>query len=206
VAASRGNLLFFLDGDDLFLPRHLLVCLAALADPAMAFVKTGVRLADPVHPDWKPRIEHSVVLNLCVRRQCHDAVGGFPDYHLFSRDGDGFRHVSDLFYKFEDMHYNQLVTKLFAGVRVVEETVEYVRYPGNSFDRQYEKFRQPFGTYPEDRSPEDLFRLGLCEAVCERRLAELRGRFVDASPATFANGQPPKPEVAGKYRNLAPTA
>jgi hypothetical protein len=36
-----------------------------------------VALADPVHPDWKERIEHSIVINLCVRRACHYALGGF---------------------------------------------------------------------------------------------------------------------------------
>jgi glycosyltransferase involved in cell wall biosynthesis len=177
VAASQGDLLFFLDGDDLFLPRHLLVCLSTLADPHMQFVKTGVHLADPVHPDWKPRIQHSIVLNLCVRRHCHDAIGGFPDYHLFVRDGNAYRHVSDLFYKFEDMHYNQLVTTVFAGVRVVEETVEYVRYPDNSLDRQYEKFCRPFRASPENRSLDERLRLALCEAICEHRLAEAGATF-----------------------------
>ena len=53
AAAGRGEILFFLDGDDLFLPDHLILCRRALLDePTLDFVKTGVRLADPVHPDW----------------------------------------------------------------------------------------------------------------------------------------------------------
>src|SRR5262249_45514767 len=60
VAAAQGTLLFFLDGDDLFLPEHLAACYKLLSDPAVDFVKTGVRLADPVHADWRPRIENSI--------------------------------------------------------------------------------------------------------------------------------------------------
>jgi glycosyltransferase involved in cell wall biosynthesis len=167
AAAASGELLFFLDGDDLFLPEHVHRCCAALADPALCFVKTGVQLADPVHPDWRPRIEHSVVINLCLRRRCHVAVGGFPDFHLFLREGDAFRPVADIFFKLEDQFYNELVCSLFPGLRVAVETVEHVRYPGNSFDRQYEKFRRPFGEYREERSPGYRVRLRLAEALLE---------------------------------------
>jgi glycosyltransferase involved in cell wall biosynthesis len=97
VVAARGELLFFLDADDLYLPHHLHDCLREMADPAVGFVKTGVALADPVHPDWQVRIEHSVVINLCARRSCHAAIGGFLDYHLFVRDGDEMRHEADIF-------------------------------------------------------------------------------------------------------------
>jgi hypothetical protein len=171
AAAARGELLYFLDGDDLYLPEHLVVCYWALQfTPQAGFAKTGVVLADPVHPDWRPRIEGSVVLNLCVRRQCHEAVGGFPDYHLFVRHGDGFKHLSDIFYKFEDQFYNQLLAKRFTGVAVRRETVQYLRYPGNSYDRQYEKFRRPFGTYQADVEPEDRLRLRLGEAIIQECL------------------------------------
>jgi glycosyltransferase involved in cell wall biosynthesis len=173
VAASRGELLFFLDADDLYLPHHLHDCLREAADPAVAFVKTGVALADPVHPDWRQRIEHSVVINLCVRRACHAAVGGFLDYHLFVREGDEFRHEADVFWKYEDQYYTELLARLFRGVRVARETVQHLRYPGNGFDRQYEKFRRPFGVYREELTPEDRFRLRLCEVIVEHRLESL---------------------------------
>lgn len=174
VAASCGDVLFFLDGDDLYRPEHLAVCFQVLRESGAEFVKAGVHLADPVHPDWRPRIEHSVVLNLGVRRRCHEAVGGFPDDHLFAREGDGFRHVCDLFYKYEDMFYNELLASLFAGVRVNRETVEYLRHPGNSYDRQYEKFRRPFGAHPDGLSAEDRFRLRLGEVILHERLRRLR--------------------------------
>jgi glycosyltransferase involved in cell wall biosynthesis len=172
--ASSGSLLFFLDGDDLFFPDHLHRCCEALEDPKPNFIKTGVHLADPVHPDWKPRIEGSIVLNLCVRRHCHFYVGGFPDYHLFTRDDDRYEHATDVFYKFEDMYYNLLVTSLFTGYKLERETVQYVRYPGNSYDRQYEKFRQPIGAVKEHHSEEIRFRLRCCDLIFQEQLRRLR--------------------------------
>jgi glycosyltransferase involved in cell wall biosynthesis len=175
VTVSKGSLLFFLDGDDLFLPDHIYLCHQALEDANADFVKTGVRLADPVHPDWNPRIEGSIVLNLCVRRHCHFAVGGFPDFHLFTREGDQYDHVTDVFYKYEDMYYNELVASLFTGYKLARETVQYLRYPGNSYDRQYEKFQHPFGALGDDHSPEIRFRLKLCDLIIQERLRRLRG-------------------------------
>jgi glycosyltransferase involved in cell wall biosynthesis len=177
VAAARGEILFFLDADDLYLPYHLHLCLREFADPAVGFVKTGVILDAPVHPDWQRRIEYSIVINLAVRRSCHDAIGGFLDYHLFTRDGSDFRHELDLFWKREDQFYMGLLTCRFRGVGVHKETVRNVRYPGNSFDRQYEKFCRPYGTYQEVKAPEDRLRLQLCEAIFEYRRALLAGQM-----------------------------
>jgi glycosyltransferase involved in cell wall biosynthesis len=174
VDASHGALLFFLDGDDLYYPDHVQTCLAALTTDTY-FVKTKVHLADPVHPDWKERIDHSLVLNLCVRRACHEAVGGFPDWHLCVRAGEGFRSVTDIFYKFEDMYYNELITRSFKGIAVRAETVEYMRYPGNGFDQQYARYQHPFGTPWEPKPEEQNFRLGLCDVILQHRLYELRG-------------------------------
>jgi hypothetical protein len=61
---------------------------------------------------------------LAVRRRCHEAIGGFSDYHLARRSNEAFAPVCDVFYKFEDMYYNQLLSALFAGVRVSAATVE----------------------------------------------------------------------------------
>jgi tetratricopeptide (TPR) repeat protein len=162
---ARGELLFFLDGDDLFLPGHVAACWQALRGSGLDYVKTAVRLSDPVHPDWKERIGNSVVINVCVRRACHEAIGGFPDYHLFRRDGEQLRPTADIFFKVEDLFYNRLLARLFRGRTVAEETVEYCRRPGNAFDRQYEKFRRPFGAGPDDAPEEERFRLRLGEVI-----------------------------------------
>jgi glycosyltransferase involved in cell wall biosynthesis len=159
AAASTGALLLFLDGDDLFLREHVHECYRALEQSGLDFVKTGMRLADPVHPDWKRAIENSSVISLCLRRHCHFAFGGFPDYHLFLRTGDRLGRVANLSRgSCEDVYYNRLLSTLFRGCRVERDTVEYVRYPGNGYDRQYAKFCRPFGKYPEPLSDWERLR------------------------------------------------
>ena len=111
--------------------------------PAVDFVKSQAVMADPVHPYWKSAVESSIVINVCVRRRVHELTGGFPDYHLFVRSGGAFLHQTDLCFKIEDMLYNRMLREVFRGVRLPRETVEYVRYPGNAYDKQYEKFRRP---------------------------------------------------------------
>jgi glycosyltransferase involved in cell wall biosynthesis len=177
VAASSGALLFFLDGDDVFLERHLYECVRLLkAQPEVDFVKTGVALSDPVHADWRARIGNSLVLNLCVRRRCHEFVGGFPDEHLFHRDGDRFRHEVDIFRMFEDVFYNKLLAAFFQGRGIPEETVRYYRHPGNSFDVQYAKFQEPAGAVPVERSEADRLRLALCRTLIDHQIEVLKRR------------------------------
>lgn len=173
AAEARGALLFFLDGDDLFLPEHVVICQRMLVASHAGYAKTGVRLADPVHPDWRQRIEASLALNLCVRRAAHEFVGGFPDFHLFQRRGAYFHPDTDIFYKLEDQYYNLLLASVFAGVHSTQETVEYVRYPGNSFDQQYEKFCQPFGAVVNVPLPDVRFRWDLCELIAREQLRRL---------------------------------
>jgi glycosyltransferase involved in cell wall biosynthesis len=177
VAHSSGSLLFFLDGDDVFLPGHVYQCYRNFEAPDCAFAKGRVALDDHVHPDWRQRIDHSVVINLCVRRWCHDFVGGFPDWHLAVRGGETFRPEFDIFFKIEDMYYNEMIAGLFPGVQIQAETVHHHRYPGNTFDRQYEKFRRPFGAYREDVPAEYRLRLALADTIIRHRLETLKGRL-----------------------------
>ncbi len=175
VRAAPGDILFFLDGDDLFLPMHFAACLRAFHECDCDFVKTGVRLADPVHPDWKQRIEFSIVINLCARRRCHDFVGGFPDYHVFRRVGDDFVPQTDVFYKLEDQYYSLLLHRFFRGRTLPLETVEYCRYPGNGYDRQYAKFCRPFAQ-PNVLTTQERAQLRLCDALVHNRIEELSER------------------------------
>jgi hypothetical protein len=153
-------------------PTTLAACCRVLTE-GVDFIKTGVRLADPVHPDWQERIANSLVLNLTVRRTLHEAVGGFPDYHLFRRDGEEMRHDLDIFFKIEDMFYNRLLGRAGRGVVLNAETVEYCRHPGNSYDRQLDKFRRPFGQQANSSSDDEQYRLRLAEVLIGRRLATL---------------------------------
>jgi len=189
VAAARGDILFFLDGDDRFLDRHVLVCCRALEDPAVAFVKTGVALDDPVHPEWEARIENSLVINLAVRRRCHEAAGGFPDLHVFRRSGDLFFHDVDAFRAVEDVYYNDTLAQVFKGVRAEEKTVQYTRSPGNAFDRQYEKFQSPPGQFREELSEERRFQLRLTNLLHQRHLASLRERMQGGAGGGVPGGQ-----------------
>ena len=183
---ARGDLLFFLDGDGLFLPPHIAACCQMLRAGDLDFVKTGVRLASPVHRDWKVRIENSIVINLAIRRACHDQMGGFPDYHLCRRIEERLVPEADVFYKIEDLFYNRLVEHLFRGQRLPEETVEYCRHPGNAYDRQYEKFRWPPGAHAEIQPPEERFRLQLGEVILQRLLPRLERELAHRPDTTGA--------------------
>jgi glycosyltransferase involved in cell wall biosynthesis len=155
VEQATGSVLFFLDGDDLFLPPHLFECYRALVRHNCGYIRSLIRIADGVHPDWHDAIANSSMINLCVRRECHDFLGGVPDFHLFSRHAGGFRHLLNLCPRNEDVYYNQLLVTFFHGYRVQMETAEYLRYPGNSLDRQLAKFQQPWGAAVSDNDTPD---------------------------------------------------
>jgi FkbM family methyltransferase len=173
VKHSVGEILFFCDGDDLFLPEHIYVCYMILnhqptpqmnADESAVFplhyqgkthqiplpnqrvdvVKTGLRIRDSIHPDWKKGIYGSLTINLCVRRECHDFIDGYPEDEVYVKIRGR-----------EDCAYNQFLARLFNVATLGLETAEYVRYPGNSFDRQYETYQFPPGVKRTDISEEE---------------------------------------------------
>jgi len=132
VQAGTAPVAMFLDGDDLFFPAHIAVCLDLLeAYPEAGFAKTGVRLDESVHPDWKIGIANSIVINCAVRREVHDFIGGFFEEAPFKA-----LHA-------EDALYSALLMTFFTQVHSKLETVHHLVYPGNAFDRQREKFLAP---------------------------------------------------------------
>lgn len=162
--AAKGDLLFFCDGDDLYFKEHLYLCYRLLnhdpvntnetsfllpteqgdqwvnlPDQAVGVVRTAVHMKDDVHPFWKVAIENSVPQNVCIRRECHDFVEGFPEQRM------PFNEITC-----EDISYQLFITKFFKLIKVNRETVEYIRYPGNMFDRQLQKFQTPPDQYQED--------------------------------------------------------
>jgi glycosyltransferase involved in cell wall biosynthesis len=167
VSFAKGELLFFLDADDLYLEPHLVECCRRFEDPAVNLVKTRVVLEGSVHPDWRKRIGNSLVINLAVRRHCHELIGGFLDVHLFRRIGDTFEPWIDIFRLIEDVHYNDLLGRFFGCADVGLETVRYMRRPGNSFDRQYAKFQQAPGVVKDPNEPEFDFRVRLSRVIVE---------------------------------------
>jgi glycosyltransferase involved in cell wall biosynthesis len=193
VHASEGELLFFLDADDLYYENHLFVCCEGMKDPAIGLVKTGTALSDAVHADWQGRIGNSLVINLCVRRECHEFIGGFPDYHIYHRTMEGFEPFLDIFRMIEDVHYNSVLTRFFRQLSITSETVAYQRRPGNSFDRQFEKFQLPIGAVPDSYEDEFNLKVRLSKTLMEYHIAQLRKRAIAetascvAKPTSCAN-------------------
>ncbi|WP_165073862.1 glycosyltransferase family 2 protein [Paludisphaera rhizosphaerae] len=182
VAASSGDVLLFLDADDLFLEPHVSLVLRALDDPTVDVVKTGVALDDPVHPTWRARIVNSLVINLALRRRLHDEIGGFFDVHLFRKRDGRLVHELDVFRSIEDVFYNQALFRLFRCVFLAEETVRYTRRPGNSFDRQYEKFRVAPGLHQEKESDERRLQVALGSVFFRHEMEALKKRMTSNGP------------------------
>jgi hypothetical protein len=162
VRMATGDVLFFCDGDDLFLPEHVFVGFSLLetsvsapqseADairirvggrghlalsPAhpLAAVRTGVRLQDAIRPEWAAVVQATIAQCLCVRRDCHDWVEGFPEEAVYKQIGGC-----------EDGAY-AIRLETFFRVGVIDlETVEYIRRPGNSLDRQMQRFTHSPGS------------------------------------------------------------
>jgi glycosyltransferase involved in cell wall biosynthesis len=177
VAASRGELLCFLDADDLYHETHILECCRAMRDRTVSFVKTGVCVSESIHDDWRCRIVTSLVLNLCVRRPCHDFIGGFPDYYIYRRQNERLESYVDVFRMIEDVHYNNLLARFFRRADVAAETVRYQRRPGNSFDRQFEKFQHAYGAFREEAEDEFEFRVRLSKMLMEYHAKQLEKRL-----------------------------
>jgi glycosyltransferase involved in cell wall biosynthesis len=162
VLVSTGQVLFFCDGDDLFFPEHIFVgfslieasegaaaagatgrplqveiggrILASMRQPS-AVIRTGVHLSEAILPYWKLVVRNSLAQNVCVRRECHEWIEGFPREAVYKRIGGG-----------EDCAYSLLLETFFRVEHVPMETVEYVCRPGNSFDVQLKRFQNAPGS------------------------------------------------------------
>lgn len=184
---AKGEVIFFMDGDDLFYPEHVFVCLKVLGHQSdlatpnaftipgsnrpikielppepVGIVKTGVATQDKLHPYWKAAIENSVPINLCLWKVCHEFVEGYPEAALYKRIG------------VEDIPYYSWLLKFFKIHRINLDTIEYIRYPNNNLDRQIKKFQTPPELYqPEPISPEDQELHLLANKLEEERLKYL---------------------------------
>ena len=198
---SKGDILFFPDGDDLIFKEHIYLCFKVLNhQPATAtetvfvlntdrgsltlelpkspvgIVRTGVYMKDPLHPHWKAAIENTITLNLCVRRDCHEFMEGFPEAPVYKQIGC------------EDISYDLWTDKFFKVCRVGLETVEYIRYPGNNFDRQLKKFQTPPGQYQDHTPPEERELHGVRMKLEQDKLGYLLDKFrrMDKSSEFFS--------------------
>ena len=132
VANSKGELLFFLDGDDIYHEDHIYLCVYHLMRlPQVHYARTRVRIREEIHPYWKEEIEKSIPINICVRRWCHEFIGGYYEDEAFN--------VCTC----EDFFYRKLLRTFCPSLTINKETVEHFRYPGNALDRQMQKFAEP---------------------------------------------------------------
>lgn len=167
VKVCQGDILFFCDGDDLYFKEHIYLCFQLLnygargeaksfvletdqgskvidlPNQPVGFVRTGVFMKEAIHPFWKGAIENTLPQNLCIRRECHDFIEGFPEAEIPYQQTPH-----------EDVSYTLWTAKFFKVLKVNLETVEYIRYPGNSFDKQLKKFQTPPDQYQDDTPAE----------------------------------------------------
>jgi hypothetical protein len=184
AARARAPVLFFLDADDDFLPPHLYCCLEALQGvPDAAFVRPNLTFDEDIHETWQAKLRYVVPSNLCVRKSCHDFVGGFLEH-------DDLRT-----YRVEDLLYAQLLTRYFGGILIDLVTVHHRSYPGNAFDRQLPKFRLPYGMGPDTRTEAEIRLQPSIDTLTAKRMAELdeqaRRSPPDISPKVFCGVKAP---------------
>ena len=81
----------------------------------------------------------------------------------------------------EDVFYNKMLSSLFIGRGINLETVKYLRHPGNSFDRQYERFQAPPGPFP--REPDDQYdlKVELAKALVEHEIKRIQSKLNQTS-------------------------
>ncbi len=199
---SRGEILFFCDGDDLYFKEHIYLCFQVLNhDPlknpnasfvletdqgpktihlpnqSIGVVRTGVYMKDPVHPYWKVAIENTLPQNLCIRRDCHDFIEGYPEARI------PYNQITC-----EDISYDLWIARFFKVVKVEIETVEYIRYPGNMFDKQLKKFQTPPEQYQDDTPPETKELHAIRQKIEQERIVYLLEKFrrIEKSPEFLA--------------------
>ncbi len=128
VRNTTAQYLFFLDADDVFYDNHIHTCLSALlADDALGYVFTRMKIDMPMHPEWRDSLDESCPINFCVRRIWHDWIKGFAEEEDFRT------------YRTEDTLYRMCLRKLVKHTKIDIETCEQFISPGNALDRQREK-------------------------------------------------------------------
>jgi tetratricopeptide (TPR) repeat protein len=178
--AATGKALFFCDDDDLYFPEHITTALRLMNQPLKqnqsrfmlpfnfpSAVRTGVHMSDPIHPHWKQQIERVSCLNLCVRKEAHNFVEGFPEDPVFPSSEHGN----------EDTNYSNWLANFCAIVFTPMETVEYIRYPGNHYDRQLEHLKKPPSEVRNEATPEEQEKLKEIDQIYRQRLQYLEQKL-----------------------------
>lgn len=165
AAAGLGRYIWFLDADDYFFERHFVLTATALDHtPDAGFVRTGMQFDSIDHeitPAWREASELSYPCNLCVRRVCHDLIGGFPEEAPFHPA------VAD------DVAYGRALHSMFGGVRIAEKTVHYTMRADNALARQRQTMTS--GAKPTEQVT-SAPRFVAIEILTQRRLHALKAR------------------------------
>jgi hypothetical protein len=90
-------------------------------------------------------VQGTIAQCLCVRRDCHDWVEGFPEEAVYKQIGGC-----------EDGAYAMRLETFFRVGVIDLETVEYIRRPGNSLDLQMLRFTHPPGSEFDVPAPSDV--------------------------------------------------
>jgi glycosyltransferase involved in cell wall biosynthesis len=150
VDHSLGDVLFFLDADDRYEPDHVaLLVERLLAEPDAHYAVAEFRVDEPIAPEWRAAIRNSSPINVAIRRWCFEFIGGFPEEEVFQSFGG------------EDVVFRNILNRFFIPAAPVSaRTVHYRRRPGNSLDRQLDKFAgaKPSSNADERRRLEETTR------------------------------------------------
>ena len=167
VRQSKAAFLFFLDADDIFYPNHVYLCLKELlADDALGYVFTRMKIDMVMHQDWPPSLDESCPINFCVRRVWHDLIQGFAEE-------DDFR-----LYRTEDTLYRMCLRSLVHHKKIDVETCEQFHSPGNALDRQKRKFSVAMSEWKKMGIDDGFVMTSQMERVVQSRLrhvAQLQG-------------------------------
>ena len=194
VRVSTGDVLFFCDGDDLFDAEHVFVGFSILdwssraqaervaafrlhvvgrghialgAGRPLAALRTGVRINEPILEYWKGVVGRTIMQNVCLRRECHEWLEGFPEQQVYKTIGGC-----------EDVAFTTWLTTFFNVGAVSLDTVEYVRRPGSSLDRQMNRFQHPPGSAFDQATPAQQVLMDLRRRLEDERTTYLLDKLI----------------------------
>ena len=167
VRQTKAQMLFFLDADDVFYPNHIHLCLKELlADSAIGYVFTRMKVDMPMHPDWPRSLDESCPINFCIHRVWHDLIQGFAEE-------DDFR-----IYRTEDTLYRMCMRNLVKHRKIDVFTCEQFVSPGNALDRQRAKLGMSMVEWNRSGEDDGFVLTPQMEAVVKARLdrvAQIQG-------------------------------
>lgn len=165
---AAGGIIWFLDSDDYFFEEHLFTGYYGLQRfPQAACARTGMVFdrVDAMFVDegrWVS--EFTNPSNLCIRREFHERIGGFPEEPPF------YPCTAD------DVCYSRSANSLLVTAKTARKTVHYTIRPGNHVDTSMKAAQAARDAAPADPavSEESLLSQKAIELFILKRLAKIR--------------------------------